>query len=89
MKDESPIRFSEQPLDLFPEKGVGDWDAETGEFIFRKGRGRTRYELDYSAWQARLWLWSDYEELVRKVRVAAAAHPPLRGEPSAGTNSTR
>lgn len=89
LKDESPIRFAEQPLDLFPEKGVGDWDAETGEFIFRKGRGRTRYELDYSAWRARVWLWSDYEQLVRKVRTAASSHPPSRVVQRAGRSSTQ
>jgi hypothetical protein len=89
LKGESPIRFAEQPLDLFPEKGVGDWDPETGEFIFRKGRGRTRYEMDYSAWGARVWLWSDYEELVRKVRAAAVAHPPSAVLQSARKSSTR
>lgn len=89
LKEDSPIRFSEQPLDLFPEKGVGAWDPETGEFIFRKGRGRTRYETDYSAWRARVWVWSDYEQLVHRVRIAAAAQLPSRSVPGAGKSSNR
>lgn len=89
LKDESPIQFAEQPLDLFPEQGVGSWDPESGEFTFRRGRGRTRYEMDYSAWKARVWVWSDYEQLVRKVRTAATTHAPSITMPSTGKKTIR
>ncbi len=76
-KDFVPVKISGKNLDLFPEEGVGDLDPLTGEYVFKRRKGRTTYQMDFSAWDCQIWPWSSYEELVRNVRAAASVHSPV------------
>jgi hypothetical protein len=62
---------------VFPEQGVGDWDAETGMFEFSEKGYRTTYLRDLSRCGFQIWKWADYPALVDMVRRVGRYAPPV------------